>query len=49
MDDPELGRRLSATAQEEARAKHSWNARLAAILSDVPMPLDHAAPMSVST
>lgn len=47
MDDPELGRRLSATAQQEARAKHSWDARLVAILSDVPMSLDHAASMPV--
>jgi glycosyltransferase involved in cell wall biosynthesis len=36
MDDPELGRRLSATAQEEARAKHSWDARLEMILSNHP-------------
>lgn len=47
MDDPKLGRRLSATAQEEARAKHSWDARLAAILSDPPISLDHAASMPV--
>jgi glycosyltransferase involved in cell wall biosynthesis len=47
MDDPELGRRLSATAQVEARTKHSWDARLAAILSDTPMSLDHAASMPV--
>jgi glycosyltransferase involved in cell wall biosynthesis len=35
--DRNLGRRLGAAAQQEARASHSWDARLAAILSDVPI------------
>jgi glycosyltransferase involved in cell wall biosynthesis len=35
MVDSELGRRLAAAAQQEVRASHSWDARLAAILSDV--------------
>jgi glycosyltransferase involved in cell wall biosynthesis len=33
MADRDLGRRLGAAAQREARARHSWNARLEAILS----------------
>jgi glycosyltransferase involved in cell wall biosynthesis len=41
MGDPDLGHRLGATAQREAREGHSWNARLVAILSDTPMHLDH--------
>jgi glycosyltransferase involved in cell wall biosynthesis len=39
MGAPDLGRRLGATAQKEARERHSWNARLVAILSDAPMHL----------
>jgi glycosyltransferase involved in cell wall biosynthesis len=38
MVDPDLGRRLGAAAQQEARASHSWDARLAAILTDVHAP-----------
>ena len=33
MGDPELGRRLGAAAQQDALARHSWSARLEAILS----------------
>jgi glycosyltransferase involved in cell wall biosynthesis len=40
MGDPELGRRLGGAAQQEARTRHSWDARLEAILSDVPMRID---------
>jgi glycosyltransferase involved in cell wall biosynthesis len=38
--DPGLGRRLGAAAQQEARASHSWDARLAAILADSPIHVD---------
>lgn len=41
MGDPDLGRRLGATAQQQARERHSWDARLGAILSDLSMHLDH--------
>jgi glycosyltransferase involved in cell wall biosynthesis len=36
MGDPDLGRRLGACAQREAQVRHSWDARLEAILSDMP-------------
>jgi glycosyltransferase involved in cell wall biosynthesis len=44
MLDPALACRLGGAAQQEARTKHSWNARLEAILSDVPMHVDSVAP-----
>jgi glycosyltransferase involved in cell wall biosynthesis len=42
MTDPELGRRLGRRAQEEARASHSWDARMHAILSEDPSGADLA-------
>jgi hypothetical protein len=50
MADQELGRRLGATAQREALARHSWNAHLEVILSEEPMRVDHRSPwVSVAT
>jgi glycosyltransferase involved in cell wall biosynthesis len=34
IGDPDLGRRLGACAQHQAQARHSWDARLEAILAD---------------
>jgi glycosyltransferase involved in cell wall biosynthesis len=39
MDGPDLRRRLGVAAQREAKARHSWDARLEAILSDQPIHL----------
>lgn len=38
--DPELRLRLGQAARQEARERHSWDARLAALLGDAPSTFD---------